>query len=61
MTNKKHIWLPCAFFGAGLLFYIYYGITWNAWIANLPNLFIYLLIVVALSWALRKQQSIRNK
>jgi MFS superfamily sulfate permease-like transporter len=61
MTSNKHIWLPSAFFGAGLLFYIYYGVTWNAWLTNLPNLLIYLVIVVALSWALNKKEQLRKK
>lgn len=57
---KKHLWLPCAFFCAGLLFYIYYGVKWNAWMVNLPNILIYLVIVLALSWALWKKEQLRN-
>ena len=57
---KRHIWLPCAFFCVGLIFYIYYGLTWNAWIVNLPNLGIYAIIVLALSWALKKKEQIKN-
>lgn len=61
MIDKKHIWLPCAFFFAGLLFYVYYGITWNAWLTNLPNILIYLGIVTGLSWALYKKEQLKNK
>ena len=57
---KRHYLIPCAFFGVGLLFYLYYGITWNAWLTNLPNLGIYALIVAALSWALWKKEQIKN-
>jgi len=60
MTSKKHIWLPCTFFCAGLLFYVYYGITWNAWLTNLPNILIYLGIVASLSWALHKKEQLKN-
>lgn len=58
---KRYIWTPIAFFFAGLIFYIYYGITWNAWITNLPNLGIYLIIVLALSWSLKKKEELKRK
>jgi len=61
MISRKYFWLPCAFFCAGLIFYIYYGITWNAWLANLPNLLIYAVIVAALSWALYKKEQIKKQ
>ncbi len=53
--------MPIAFFCAGIAFYIYYGIEWNAWIHNLPNLGIYALICAALGWALYKKAQLKEE
>lgn len=58
---KKHIFMPSAFLIVGLAFYTYYGITWNAWMKNLPNIIIYTLIVVALAWALKKKEALKEQ
>ena len=58
---RKYVWLPCTFLCIGLTVYIYYGITWNAWMKNLPNMIIYIVIVVTLAWALRKQDELRER
>ena len=36
----RSTFLPLLLLLAGLAFYVYYGITWNAWRANLANLII---------------------
>ena len=53
--------MPIAFLSVGLATYIYYGITWNAWMKNLPNIIIYLGIIVLLALALRKKEQLRTK
>lgn len=53
--------MPTAFFLVGLAFYIYYGMTMNAWMENLPNILIYLVIVLLLSWSLRKKEKLANE
>lgn len=58
---KKYIWMPTAFFIVGLAFYVYYGITWNSWMENLPNILIYLVVVVALSWSLKRKEKFQNE
>lgn len=57
---KKHVWMPIAFFCVGIIFYVYYGITWNAWTSNLPNMGIYAVICIALWWALKKKDELAN-
>jgi len=57
---KKHILVPSAFLIGGLAFYVYYGITWNAWLSNLPNLAFYLVIIIALGWALKKKEELKQ-
>lgn len=57
---KRHKWVPIAFFIVGTVFYIYFGITWNAWIKNLPNIAIYAVICLALWWALKKKEQYKN-
>jgi hypothetical protein len=42
-------------------FYIYYGVTYNAWRANLPNIIIYAVIVVALFFAQRKKEQMQKE
>lgn len=58
---KKYVWLPLAFLCVGLATYIYYGITWNAWLKNLPNIIIYMIIVGALTLAEKKKDELRRK
>lgn len=58
---KRSTLLPIALFCGGLAFYIYYGITWNAWMQNLPNILIYVVIIVALWWSLKKKEEIKNR
>lgn len=58
---KKSFWMPIAFLLAGAAFYVYYGITYNAWGPNLPNLLIYVAIVVALFFAQRKKEKLRRE
>ncbi len=53
--------MPLAFLCIGLAVYIYYGITWNAWMKNLPNIIIYVVIVAALTVALKKKDELRQK
>lgn len=57
---KKHVWMPIAFFLTGIAFYIYFGVTWNAWTKNLPNIAIYAVICLALCWALKKKESFKQ-
>ena len=52
---KRYIWQPIAFFIVGLAFYIYYGVTWNAWMKNLPLIIVYAAICGALAWARYRQ------
>ncbi len=58
---RKSIWLPLAFLLLGTVFYVYYGINYHAWTDNLPNLIIYLVIIVFLAWALRKKEKYENE
>ena len=58
---KKYIWQPLAFFSVGLAFYIYYGVTWNAWVANLPHIMVYAVICAALAWARHRQEKLREQ
>ncbi len=58
---KRHIWQPIAFFIVGICFYVYYGVTWNAWIENLPLIIIYGFLMGALSWALWKKQQLKER
>jgi len=61
MRIKKHILVPAAFFCIGLAVYIYNGVNWNTWKMYLPNILIYLGIVLALGWALKKKEQLKNK
>lgn len=58
---RKSVWMPVAFLLAGCAFYIYYGVTYNAWRANLPNIIIYAVIVVALFFAQRKKEQLQKE
>lgn len=53
---RKSIILPLLLGILGLGFYIYYGISYRAWIDNLPNIIIFFFIIIALAWALRKKE-----
>jgi len=57
---KKSQWLPIALFLAGAAFYVNYGIEYNAWMKNLPLIIIDFVICVALFFALRKKEEMRN-
>lgn len=58
---KQSTTKPIILFLVGCAFYVYYGITWNAWMENLPKIIIYAFIVAALWWTLRKKEEIANK
>ena len=58
---KKSVWMPVAFLLAGGAFYVYYGITYNAWKQNLYNIIIYAVIVVALFFVQRKKEQLRRE
>lgn len=58
---RKSAWLPWMLFLVGLTFYIYYGIEWGAWLQNLPNILTYLVIILALYWALRKKEKMNQQ
>ncbi len=57
---RKSIFLPVAFLIAGAAFYIYYGISYNAWMANLGKFITYIVILAALFWALRAKEKMEN-
>lgn len=59
--NRKSLWLPLALLLVGTGFYVYYGVTWNAWLHNLPNLLIYVVITIALRWALLKKEKMNDE
>lgn len=56
----RSTFLPLLLLLAGLAFYVYYGITWNAWRTNLANLIIYVIIIAALFWSLRAKEKMKN-
>ena len=58
---KKYIWMPIAFFCVGMAFYIYYGITWNSWTDNLPNMGVYVIICCGLYAALKKKDALAQE
>lgn len=58
---KKTVWLPTAFVIYGTCFYIWQGVTMNAWKANLPLILSYVGIVVALTFALRKKEKMQDR
>lgn len=53
--------MPIAFLSVGLATYIYYGTTWNAWMKNLPNIVIYIIIIAALAWALKTKDRLNRE
>ncbi len=58
---KKSVWLPLALFLAGVAFYVYYGIEYNAWMRNLPLIAVDAVIVVLLFFALRQKEKVRRR
>jgi len=56
----KSQYLPALLMLVGIGFYVYYGVTWNAWRENIANLLIYILIIGALFWALRKKEDLNK-
>jgi c-di-AMP phosphodiesterase-like protein len=58
---RKSTYLPVLLFIMGSSFYIYYGITQNSWRANLPNMGIYLIIIIALYLSLRQKEKLQEK
>ncbi len=58
---KKSIWLPIALFMAGMAFYVYYGIEYNAWIENISLIFSDAVIVVLLFFALRQKEKLKKR
>ena len=57
---RKSAWLPWMLLLVGILFYVYYGVEWGAWMQNLPNIIIYACIIVALFFALRAKEKMNN-
>lgn len=58
---RKSTYLPILLFLAGTAFYVYYGIEYNAWMQNLWNIIIYLVIIVALFFTLRKKEQYEDE
>jgi len=58
---KKIFMLPIILFVVGLAVYIFFGITDNAWMINLPNIIIFFLIIVLLTWARKKKYDLQQK
>jgi len=56
----KSQYLPALLMLVGIGFYVYYGVTWNAWRENIANLLIYIVIIGALFWALRKKEDLNK-
>lgn len=59
-ANKSN-WLPILLLLAGVAFYVYYGIEYNAWKHNLPLMIADACIVAALFWALRKKEQMNER
>ena len=58
---KKYIILPAIFLLIGTAVYVYFGIQYKAWIDNLPNILIFLVIIAALAWALKKKDKLQQQ
>ena len=61
MKKNKYWLLPVALLIFGASFYVYYGINYNAWMDNLPNIIIFIIIVIALAWALWKKKQMEDE
>jgi hypothetical protein len=57
----KSQYLPVLLLLVGIAFYVYYGVTWNAWHENIANLLIYIVIIGALFWSLRKKEKMEKE
>lgn len=58
---SRSTYLPLLLLLVGIGFYVYYGVTWNAWHENIANLIIYVVIIVALFLSLRKKEELEQK
>ncbi len=58
---RKSAWLPWTLLLVGTAFYVYYGVEWGAWTVNLPNLIIYVVIILTLYWVLRKREEMEDR
>ena len=58
---RKSSWLPWTLLLVGIAFYVYYGIEWGAWMVNLPNLLIYIIIILTLFWVLKKREQMEDE
>ncbi len=58
---KKYIILPAIFLLIGTAVYVYFGIQYKAWIDNLPNILIFIGIIAALAWALKKKEKLQQQ
>lgn len=54
-------YLPILLQLVGIAFYVYYGISYNAWRENLANLIIYVVIISALYWSLRAKEKMEGE
>lgn len=54
-------YLPILLLLVGIAFYVYYGISYNAWRENLANLIIYVVIISALYWSLRAKEKMEGE
>lgn len=53
---SKTILLPAALLIAGVAVYVWDGQRYNSWSDNLPNLFVFLVIIIVLAFALHKKK-----
>lgn len=55
---SKTVLLPAALLIAGVAVYVWDGQRYNSWSDNLPNLLVFLVIIIALAFALHKKKKI---
>ena len=58
---KKYVLLPLVLFLIGLAVYVFFGITYNAWMDNLPNILVFVAIIALLAWALKKKDALEKQ
>ena len=58
---RKSVYLPLLLLIMGVAFYVYFGVYYNAWNENLPNILIFVGIIVLLAWALRKKEKMEEE
>lgn len=58
---RKSVYLPLLLLVMGIAFYVYFGIYYNAWSDNLPNILIFIGIIVLLAWTLRKKEKLEEE